>query len=240
MARQEKHVKRRLQASALSTIVSISLVLFMLGIVGLILLTSEKLSVIVKENIGFSVYLKENAKEVDIIQIQKGLDASDYVKETEYITKEEAVKILRKDLDPEEDFINFLDGYNPLPPSIDVVLKAQYANQDSIAWIEKELTKSEIVKEVVYSKSLVHLINENVKKPTDYVQINHEQLKIDCMEWGLTTTEIENLRRVTPEVVQTEGGAWHSDYEFLYPANEANQANFNYCFDVAINFGSFK
>lgn len=171
MARQEKYIKRRLQASALSTIVSISLVLFMLGLVGLILLTSEKLSVIVKENIGFSVYLKENAKEVDIIQIQKSLDASDYVKATEYITKEEAVKILRKDLDPEEDFINFLDGYNPLPPSIDVVLKAQYANPDSIAWIEKELTKSEIVKEVVYSRSLVHLINENVKKISFFILI---------------------------------------------------------------------
>ena len=171
MARQEKYVKRRLQASALSTIASVSLVLFMLGLVGLIILTSEKLSVIVKENIGFSVYLKENAKEVDIIQIRKSLDAAGYVKTTELITKEDAVKILRKDLDPEEDFISFLDGYNPLPSSIDVVLKAQYANPDSIAWIEKELTKSEIVKEVVYSKSLVHLVNENVKKISFFILI---------------------------------------------------------------------
>ncbi len=171
MARQEKYVKRRLQASALSTIASVSLVLFMLGLVGLIILTSEKLSVIVKENIGFSVYLKENAKEVDIIQIRKSLDAAGYVKTTELITKEEAVKILRKDLDPEEDFISFLDGYNPLPSSIDVVLKAQYANPDSITWIEKELTKSEIVKEVVYSKSLVHLVNENVKKISFFILI---------------------------------------------------------------------
>ncbi len=79
-------------------------------------------------------------------------------------------------------------------------------------------------------------VSENVKKPSDYVQINHEQLKIDCMEWGLSTIEIENLRRLTPEVVQTEGEAWHIDYDFQYPANEANEANFNYCLDVAINF----
>lgn len=171
MSQQEKYVKRRLRASSVSTVVSISLVLFMLGLVGLIVLTSEKLSVIVKENIGFSVYLKDNSKEVDIIQIQKYLDAAVYVKTTEFISKEEAVKILREELGNEEDFLSFLDGYNPLPASIDIVLNSQYATPDSIAWIEKELTKSEIVKEVVYSKSLVHLVNENVRKISFFILI---------------------------------------------------------------------
>ncbi|MFH1321372.1 MAG: permease-like cell division protein FtsX [Bacteroidota bacterium] len=171
MSQQEKYVKRRLKASSVSTVVSISLVLFMLGLVGLIVLTSEKLSVIVKENIGFSVYLKDNSKEVDIDQIQKYLDAAVYVKTTEFISKEEAVKILREELGNEEDFLSFLDGYNPLPASIDIVLNSQYATPDSIAWIEKELIKSEIVKEVVYSKSLVHLVNENVRKISFFILI---------------------------------------------------------------------
>jgi hypothetical protein len=79
-------------------------------------------------------------------------------------------------------------------------------------------------------------ISGNVRKPTDFVQINHEQLKIDCIEWGLSTIEIDNLRRLTPEVVETEKGVWHVDYDFSYPANEATKENFNYCMDVIINF----
>lgn len=79
-------------------------------------------------------------------------------------------------------------------------------------------------------------IGANVRTPTEYVQINHEQLKIDCMEWGLSTIEIENLRRLTPDVVETEKGVWHIEYDFNFPANEANQSNFNYCLEVIINF----
>ncbi|HHZ64700.1 MAG TPA: hypothetical protein EYN51_04245, partial [Flavobacteriales bacterium] len=89
MSKQEKIVRRKLYASSISTVVSISLVLFMLGLVGLVVLTSEKLSVMVKENIGFSVYLKDKTKEVDIIQIQKTLDAAIYTKSTNYVSKEE-------------------------------------------------------------------------------------------------------------------------------------------------------
>jgi len=171
MPKQERYVKRRLYASSISTVVSIALVLFMLGLVGLIVLTSEKLTVMVKENIGFSVYLKDGTKEVDIIQIQKYLDAANYVKSTTYISQEDAVKLLREDLDPEEDFISFLDGYNPLPASIDVVLNAQYAQQDSIAWIEEELLQNSSVKEVDYSKYMVHLVNENVKQISMFILV---------------------------------------------------------------------
>jgi hypothetical protein len=77
-------------------------------------------------------------------------------------------------------------------------------------------------------------IQENIKKPTDYVQINYDQIKIDCMEYGVSTVDIDNLRRLTPEVVETEAGKWHIDYEF--PANEGNKANFNQCMDIAIDF----
>ncbi|HIA10721.1 MAG TPA: FtsX-like permease family protein [Flavobacteriales bacterium] len=169
MSKQEKIVRRKLYASSISTVVSISLVLFMLGLVGLVVLTSEKLSVMVKENIGFSVYLKDKTKEVDIIQIQKTLDAAIYTKSTNYVSKEEAIKILQEDLDPEEDFISFLDGHNPLPASIDVVLNSNYAHRDSISNIEVALLKSEFIREVVYSKTLVDLVNENIKQISFFI-----------------------------------------------------------------------
>lgn len=158
---EDKYSKRRLKSSYITTVVSITLVLFMLGMLGLIILHAKKLSDYVKENIGFSIIMKENVKEAGIIQLQKTLDASDYVKSTEYITKEKAAEELTKDLG--EDFIDFL-GYNPLLPSIDLRLKAEYANIDSLDIIEKDLLANKNVKEVFYQKSLVHLINKNLRR----------------------------------------------------------------------------
>ncbi len=157
----EKYARRRAQSSYFSTVISISLVLFMLGTLGLIVLHAQKLSDYVKENIGFSVILKENVKEVDIVQLQKTLDAANYVKSTEYINKEKAAESLKNDLG--EDFISFL-GYNPLLASIEVRLKADFANNDSIAWIERDLLSNTKVKEVIYQKSLISMVNENIKK----------------------------------------------------------------------------
>ncbi|MGQ0827116.1 MAG: cell division protein FtsX [Bacteroidota bacterium] len=157
----DKYSKRRMQSSSITTVVSLSLVLFMLGLLGIIILNTRKLSDNVKENIGFQVILNDNAKEVDVKHLTKMLDASNYVKSTEFITKDEAAKRLQEDLG--EDFINFL-GYNPLLSSINVHLKAEYANADSLTWIEKELLSSKLVKEVIYQKSLVSMINENVNK----------------------------------------------------------------------------
>jgi cell division transport system permease protein len=133
----------------------------MLGVLALIVLHAQKLSDYVKENIGFRIYMKENAKEADIIQFQKILDASAFVKSTEYITPKEAAKELSKELG--EDFIDFL-GYNPLPPSIDLRVKAQYANVDSLEMIDKKVMANPNVKEVFYQKSLVHLINQNIRR----------------------------------------------------------------------------
>lgn len=153
--------KRKLVGASITTVVSLSLVLFMLGLLGIIILNTNKLSDNLKENIGIQIILNETAKEADIQHLTKMLDISDYVKSTEFITKEDAAKRLQEDLG--EDFIDFL-GYNPLLPSINVHVKAAYANTDSLTMIEKELTGSKLVKEVVYQKSLVTMINENVKK----------------------------------------------------------------------------
>jgi cell division transport system permease protein len=157
----DKYAKRKLKTSYLSTIVGITLVLYMLGLLGLIIMHAKKLSDYVKENIGFTVFLNEDVKEVDIIQLQKTLDAREYVKTTEYITKEKAAKDLQKDLG--EDFISFL-GYNPLPSSIDVRFKADFAREDSLSALKSELEKNKYVKEVSYQQSLVSMVNENLRK----------------------------------------------------------------------------
>ena len=79
-------------------------------------------------------------------------------------------------------------------------------------------------------------IQKNVKKPIDYVQINHEQLKTDCMEWGVSTVDIENFRRLTPEVVKTKTETWHFEYTPNFVANELNKENFNFCLDILLDF----
>jgi cell division transport system permease protein len=162
MARlEEVYNRRRYRSSYVTTVVSITLVLLMLGLLALVVLHARKLSDYVKENIGFRIYLKENSKEADIYRFQKFLDASGYVKSTEYITPDEAAAELKEDLG--EDFISFL-GYNPLPPSIDLRIKAQYANIDSLEKIEQQILSDPTVKEVFYQRSLVELINRNIQR----------------------------------------------------------------------------
>jgi len=159
--RDNSITRKKLRSSYATSIISISLVLFLLGIVGLLLLNAQRLSTHVLENLGFSIVLKEEAKEVDIIRLQKNLDAKAYVKSTDYITKEEAARETSEELG--ENFIEFL-GYNPLPASIVVKFYADYANSDSIASIEKELQRFDEVDEIMYQESLIHLVNENVRK----------------------------------------------------------------------------
>ena len=161
MKAEKQSTNWRLRSSYLSSIISNVLVLFMLGILLLLLLNAQKLSTYVKENIGFSVILHDDVREVDANFLRKTLDASPYVRITEYISKEDAAKELQEELG--EDFIGFL-GYNPLSSSIEVRLKADYANPDSIRLIEDDLMSHRPVKEVFYQKSLVNLINDNVQK----------------------------------------------------------------------------
>lgn len=161
MKAEKRSTKWRLRSSYLSSIISNALVLFMLGVLMLLIFNAQRLSTYVKENIGFSVILHDDVREVDANFLRKTLDASPYVRLTEYVTKEEAARELQQELG--EDFIGFL-GYNPLSSSIEVRLKANYANPDSIRKIEDELMAHRPVKEVFYQKSLVNLINENVQK----------------------------------------------------------------------------
>lgn len=160
--------KTRLRSSYVTLVVSVSLVLFLLGILGLVLINARELSDYFRESLSFSVMLDDNAKEADIRMLQKDLDAKAYVKSTEYVSKDEAAAKMKEELG--EDFINFL-GDNPLPPSIDVYLFSNYTDPDSVAKIEKYIQLYPFVKEVYYQESLLFLINENVKKISFFLLI---------------------------------------------------------------------
>lgn len=145
----------------LTSTISISLVLFILGLIGLTTILATELSTYVKENIGFSIVLKDTAADPEIRQLQKELNKAGYVKSARYITKEEALKILIADLgENPEDFL----GYNPLQASLEINLKAGYANSDSLRIIEKKLGKHDCIKTIHYPKDFIQLVNENVTR----------------------------------------------------------------------------
>ncbi|MFL5753931.1 MAG: cell division protein FtsX [Bacteroidia bacterium] len=157
----EKATKRRLQTSSITVVVSLSLVLFMLALAGWVMMNAKKVKDHLKENIGFQIYLKETTTSADIEKLRKELDAAVYVKSAVYKSKEEAAEEMKKETG--DDFITFL-GYNPLPTSINVNLKSDYANTDSVTWIEKEITANRNVREVVYQKVLIDNVNNNARK----------------------------------------------------------------------------
>lgn len=159
--KQKRVSLNRLFNSHFTSIISIALVLFLVGIGSLLLLMANDLSVYVKENISFSVVLNQDVKDVEIKRLQKNLDAAPYVKSTQYITKEDAAKELSQELG--QDPIEFL-GFNPLLGSLEVKLHSNYANADSISMIEKEMKKFPQIKEVIYQKNLMQAVNENVKR----------------------------------------------------------------------------
>jgi len=158
---QEKHIKRRLRTSSLSTILSISMVLLMLGSMSFIYVNSQRLTSYIKENVGVTIVLDDNAKSVDVLLFQKNLDANPITKKSIYVSKEEAASSLTKELG--EDFMQFL-GYNPLSNTIDVFLNSDYAESKTIEKFGKEALDSEIVKEVKYQKDLIDAINQNMNK----------------------------------------------------------------------------
>ena len=161
--KENKTYSRRIRSSYITSIISISLVLLLLGLVGLLLINGSNIKRQVMESIGFNVILKENVKEADIYQLQKILDAREYILSTEYITKEEAALETEQMLG--EDFISFL-GYNPLPPSIRVRLHQPWANPDSVMMIEQDLVQYNSIEEVYYKKSLLYAVYENIRQIT--------------------------------------------------------------------------
>ena len=140
--------------------ISTTLVLLLLGLVVFFVLAARNLSVYVKENINFSIVISDDMKERDILRLQKSLNGEPFVKSTEYISKKQALEEQTEAMgtDPQE----FL-GYNPFSASIEVKLKSDYANADSIAKIEKQIRKNTDIQDVLYQKELVDAVNDNIR-----------------------------------------------------------------------------
>ena len=140
--------------------ISTTLVLLLLGLVVFFVLGAHNLSVYVKENINFSILISDDMKESDILKLQKKLDKEPFVKETEYISKKQALREQTEAMgtDPQE----FL-GYNPFTASIEIKLHSDYANSDSIAKIEKKIKRNTNIQEVLYQKDLIDAVNDNIR-----------------------------------------------------------------------------
>lgn len=147
--------------SRLISVISIALVLFLLGLIFLIGLLGNQLSVYVKENISFSIVLKDNQKEADIKRMQTKLDALPFIKSTEYISKEQAAKELEEELGESPD--TFL-GFNPLQASIEVRLRSEYANPDSLQKIETAIRKYTSVSDLLYRKDMMEMVHNNMRR----------------------------------------------------------------------------
>lgn len=157
----ERYQKRKLISSYFSVVLSIGLVLFLLGILGLLVLNTKKLADHFKEQITISVFLKDNAKQVEVDQLQKSLVMAEYTKSASYVSKEEAAEQHSAEIG--ENFIEFL-GYNPLKNSIDIQLLADYVSTDQIEQIAEDIGSKTYVEEVSYDRPLIALLTENVKK----------------------------------------------------------------------------
>ncbi len=151
----------RLRSSFISSIISTTFVLYALGLLGLLLINVERLSMYVKENLSFSVVLQEDVRNADAEFLRKTLDASPYVKSSEFISKERAAVELSEKIG--ENFLELLK-YNPLSPSIELKLHAAWTNNDSLESITRSLLNAPQVSEVNYEPSLVDLVNTNVNK----------------------------------------------------------------------------
>lgn len=155
-----KNPGKRSKPSYIYSIISITLVLFMLGMLGIVLLFSNNISTYLKENIEVSIYLKETLSPAEISLFHKKIDRAPYIKQSEYISKEDAAKIMKEEMGDDMSLLNA----NPLPPSINFHLKANYVHPDSLANIKDALMAEEEVFDVYYAEALVDVIHNNIKK----------------------------------------------------------------------------
>jgi cell division transport system permease protein len=164
----DQYQKRKLVSSYISVVISIALVLFLLGCLGLLVINSKKVADHFKEQVVMTIYLNDTAKDVEVTQLQKSLAMADYAKKAEYVSKEEAADFMKAETG--EDFMDFV-GYNPLKNSIDVYLNADYVTTEQLSAISADLDTKDFIEEVRYDNDLVELMNDNVKKITFWVLI---------------------------------------------------------------------
>lgn len=174
----EKYNQRRLVSSYFSVVLSIFLVLFLLGSLGLFVINSTKMSNEFKENIPMTVFFKNEASSELLADFDKEMLKRNFIKDIVFVHKDSAAK---NNVDiVGEDFMSFL-GFNPLENSFDIHLKGAYVEKDSIKAIERLIKKNAMVSEIVYDKQLVDLVNENIKKISFWVLIVSFALMVVAM-----------------------------------------------------------
>lgn len=161
----------RSKISYISTAISISMVIYVLGLVGFILLKAKTLSDQSKEKFCFEIYLKDNVKEVEIMQLKKQIDAQESVIKTVFKSKEDALAEFREDLSEDENFMSVL-GKNPLPPNIEVYFDAEYTHPDSIQLFQHNFVKGEnIISDFKFPSNLLYAVHANVQKISMFLLI---------------------------------------------------------------------
>ncbi len=164
----EKYHKRRLRSSYISVIISIALVLFLLGLLGLLVLNTKKVANHFKEQAAITLFIKNDVKKEGIDKLQASIDKEPFTKSTRFISKDEAAEIYKKENG--EDFMNFL-GYNPLQNAIDINVKADFVTPEQMDEIENIYISNQFVSEVSYDKPLIDLLTKNVKRISFFILI---------------------------------------------------------------------
>ena len=162
----DRYQNRKLISSYFSVVISIALVLFLLGCLGLLVLNAKKVADHFREQVVVTIYLNDSAKQVEVDQLENTLAMAEYSKSTEYVSKEQAAELMKAETG--EDFMDFV-GYNPLQNSIDVYLKADYVTNETLDGITEELANKKFIEDITYDNDLVELMNNNVKKITFWV-----------------------------------------------------------------------
>jgi cell division transport system permease protein len=154
-------MRRRLRNAYLSSVISISLVLLLVGVASMLLVNAKSVSDYFKENMQISVLVKQTVSDEDALEYRELLDGERYIKSTTFVSKEQGRKELAEQLG--EDFLDVFET-SPIPVSIDVTLEAAYVSSDSLEVVRAEIAESPLVEEVVYQRSLVDALNANLSR----------------------------------------------------------------------------
>ena len=158
---ENKIMRRRLMNAYLSSVISISLVLLLVGVASLLLVNAKSVSDYFKENMQVSVMMKQNVSDESALEFKERLEDERYIKSTVFISKEQGQRELAAQLG--EDFLDVFET-SPIPVSIDVTLEADYVSADSLEMVRAEISESSLVDEVVYQRSLVDALNANLSR----------------------------------------------------------------------------
>ncbi|MBQ5997642.1 MAG: permease-like cell division protein FtsX [Bacteroidales bacterium] len=158
---ENARIRRKVVTSTVTTVVSITLVLFMLGVIGLLLVNARRISQYVREHISISLTIAPAATEAQVKKLQTDIEAMPSARKVEYISAEAAARLMQEELG--ENFTDILQ-YNPLSATMEVFMKAEYANPDSMAMVEQQLKQSRVVQDVYYQKVLVSTISSHIRR----------------------------------------------------------------------------